>query len=54
MSEILRTRNPSDLSPYEAVLRSFAHFQRVNAEEHAASRAVLERAVEVQPGYADA
>ena len=54
MSDILRTRNPSDLNPYEAVLRSFAHFQRVNAEEHAASRAVLERAVEVQPGYADA
>src|ERR1039458_557110 len=54
MSDILRTRNPSDLSPYEAVLRSFAHFQRVNAEEHAASRAALERAVEVQPGYADA
>ena len=54
MSEILRTRNPSDLSPYEAVLRSFAHFQRVNAEEHAASRAALEHAVEVQPGYADA
>jgi TolB-like protein/Tfp pilus assembly protein PilF len=54
MSEILRTRNPSDLSPYEAVLRSFAHFQRVNAEEHAGARAALERAVEVQPGYADA
>ena len=54
MSDILRTRNPSDLSPYEAVLRSFAHFQRVNAEEHAASSAALERAVEVQPGYADA
>jgi TolB-like protein/Tfp pilus assembly protein PilF len=54
MSDILRTKNPSDLSPYEAVLRSFAHFQRVNAEEHAASRAALERAVDMQPGYADA
>ncbi len=54
MSEVLRTRNPNDLSPYEAVLRSFAYFQRVNAEEHAASRAALENAVELQPGYADA
>jgi len=31
MSEVLRTRDPSRLSPYEAVLRSFAHFQRVSA-----------------------
>ena len=54
MSEILRTRNPNDLSPNEAVLRSFAHFQRVNAEEHAGSRAALEHAVGLQPGYADA
>jgi TolB-like protein len=53
MAEMLRTVEPAGLKPYEAVLRSFAHFQRVNAEEHAASRAALERAVEQQPGYAD-
>jgi TolB-like protein len=53
MAEMLRTVDPGGLKPYEAVLRSFAHFQRVNAEEHAASRAALERAVEQQPGYAD-
>ena len=53
MAETLRTRDPSDLSPYEAVLRSFAHFQRVNAEEHATSRTALERAVALRPGYAD-
>jgi tetratricopeptide (TPR) repeat protein len=54
MSEVLRARDPSRLSPYEAVLRSFAHFQRVSAEEHAPARAALERAVRKEPGYADA
>jgi tetratricopeptide (TPR) repeat protein len=53
MSEVLRNRNPDQLTPYEAVLRSFAHFQRVNAEEHAAARAGLERAVQQAPGNAD-
>ncbi len=50
MSEALRNQDPNLLSPYEAVLRSFAHFQRVNAEEHAAARAALERAVQQTPG----
>jgi adenylate cyclase len=54
MSEALRAKDPSRLSPYEAVLRSFAHFQRVSAEEHAPSRAALERAVQQAPTYADA
>jgi serine/threonine protein kinase/tetratricopeptide (TPR) repeat protein len=53
MSEALRNQDPDLLSPYEAVLRSFAHFQRVNAEEHAAARAALERAVQKAPGDAD-
>lgn len=54
MSEALRTRDPSRLSPYEAVLRSFAHFQRVNADEHGSTRAALERAVRQAPNYPDA
>ena len=53
MSEAVRGRNPVTLSPYEAVLRSFAHFMRVDAEEHAAARAALERAVLMAPGDAD-
>jgi non-specific serine/threonine protein kinase len=53
MSEAVRSRDPGHLSPYEAVLRSFAHFLRVNAEEHAAARAGLERAVQLAPGNAD-
>jgi TolB-like protein/tetratricopeptide (TPR) repeat protein len=53
MSEALRDRDPEKLTPYEAVLRSFAHFPRLSAEEHAAARAGLERAVQQAPGYAD-
>jgi TolB-like protein/tRNA A-37 threonylcarbamoyl transferase component Bud32 len=54
MSEALRTRDPEQLTPYESVLRSFAHFPRLSPPEHAAARASLERAVEQAPGYADA
>jgi TolB-like protein/tRNA A-37 threonylcarbamoyl transferase component Bud32/tetratricopeptide (TPR) repeat protein len=54
MSEALRSRDPEQLTPYEAVLRSFAHFPRLAAEEHAAARAGLERATQQAPGYADA
>ena len=54
MSEALRSRPPEQLGPYEALLRSFAYFQRINKEEHAIVRAALERAVEQAPGNADA
>ena len=54
MSEALRSKDAVKLSPYEAVIRSFAHFQRVSAEEHAAARDALERAVEREPTYPDA
>jgi TolB-like protein/tetratricopeptide (TPR) repeat protein len=53
MTEALRNRNPEQLSPYEAVLRSFAHFQRLNAPEHAAARAALEWAVQQPPDRGD-
>jgi len=53
MTEALRNRDPNGLSPYEAVLRSFAHFQRLNASEHAAARAALERAVQQPPDRGD-
>jgi serine/threonine protein kinase/tetratricopeptide (TPR) repeat protein len=54
MGEALRNRDLKQLTPYEAVLRSFAHFPRLSAAEHAASEAGLERAVRQAPGYADA
>jgi adenylate cyclase len=54
MSEAVRGRAPEQLSPYEAVLRSFGYLQRVTPEELATSRAGLEQAVEKAPNYADA
>ncbi len=54
MSESLRFRAPDSLSPYEAVLRSFAYFEHVTEEEMAAARAGLEAAVAKAPSYADA
>ncbi len=52
MSEALRNRASDQLTPYEALLRSFAYFQRINAEEHGIVRAALERAVKQAPGFA--
>ncbi len=54
MSAAVRNRKPEDLSPYEAVLRSFAYFWRLTAEECMAAQAVLEQALEKAPDYADA
>jgi TolB-like protein/DNA-binding winged helix-turn-helix (wHTH) protein len=54
MGEALRSADPSHLTPYEAVLRSFAYFQRLDAEEHLPAREALECAVLQSPGYADA
>jgi TolB-like protein len=53
MGEALRGRNPEELTPYEALLRSFAYHHRVNAEEHAAARDGLERALKQAPNNAD-
>ena len=54
MSETLRSRAPEQLSPYEAVLRSFGYLERVTPEELAVARSGLELAVRKAPGYADA
>ena len=54
MSEALRGRAPEELSPYEAVLRSFGYLQRVTSEDLAAARSGLESAVRNAPAYADA
>lgn len=53
ISEALRSKDIEQMSPYEAVLRSFAHFQRVTSEEHAPARWALERAIQYAPGRAD-
>ena len=54
MSEAVRSRNPDQLSPYEAVLRSFGYMARVTPEDLAAARSGLELAVRKAPDYADA
>ncbi len=54
MSEAVRDRDPEQLSPYEAVLRSFEYFERVTPEDLAAARPALEAAVRKAPAYADA
>ena len=54
MSEAVRSRPPEQLSPYEAVLRSFGYLERVTAEELAVARSALEMAVAKAPDYADA
>jgi serine/threonine-protein kinase len=54
MSEALRGRTPEQLTPYEAVLRSFGYSERVTPEELAGARSGLELAVRKAPAHADA
>ena len=53
MSEGLRSKDVDQLSPYEAVLRSFGYYERLSTKEHAIARTCLERAVEQAPDNAD-
>jgi TolB-like protein/Tfp pilus assembly protein PilF len=53
MTDILRNRDPETLTPYEAVLRSFGHHQRINVTEHLAARTALEHAVKQPPDRTD-
>jgi TolB-like protein/Tfp pilus assembly protein PilF len=54
MGEALRSSAPDQLSPYQAVLRSFAYFSRLTADELTAARSGLELAVKKSPSYSDA
>jgi TolB-like protein len=54
MGATVRGKTPEQLSPYEAVLRSFGYFERATIEELAAARSGLESAVQKAPAYADA
>jgi TolB-like protein/Flp pilus assembly protein TadD len=49
----VRSKGSEQLSPYEAVLRSFGYYERVTPQEHAVVRAGLERAVQEAPRNAD-
>jgi tetratricopeptide (TPR) repeat protein len=54
MGEALRSKSPEQLSPYEAVLRSFGYFERLTAEDLASARSGLEVALRKAPASADA
>jgi TolB-like protein/cytochrome c-type biogenesis protein CcmH/NrfG len=54
MSESVRSRNPEQLSSYEAVLRSFGYFERLTCEDLAAARSGLESAMRKAPASGDA
>ena len=53
MSDVVRSKAPDQLTPYEALLRAIGYGFRVTPEEHAVARTCLERAVQQSPGYAD-
>ena len=53
MSQALRAKAFEDLTPYEALLRSFVYAERVTAEQHAEAKAGLERAVQQAPRHSD-
>ena len=53
MSQAVRRKATDQLTPYEALLRSFSYVERVTAEEHATAKAALERAVRQAPGDSD-
>ncbi|HTI37119.1 MAG TPA: protein kinase [Vicinamibacterales bacterium] len=53
MSEAVRLKPLDQLTPYEALLRSFGYYERVVPAEHAAARSALERAVRQAPGNAE-
>jgi len=54
MGEEVSGRAPEQMSPYEAVLRSFAYFETLAPEELASVRAGLKLAVAKKPNYPDA
>ena len=53
MSETLRGKDPKELTPYEAVLRSFGYYERISPEAHAETRDILEQALEKAPQHPD-
>ena len=54
LSQAVRSRTPEQLTPYEAVLRSFRYLEQVTPGSLAIAREGVELAVEKAPTYADA
>ncbi len=53
MSEVVRLKAADQMSPYEALLRSFGYNERFTPEDLAEVRTCLERAVQQSPGNAE-
>jgi TolB-like protein/class 3 adenylate cyclase/cytochrome c-type biogenesis protein CcmH/NrfG len=53
MSEVVRLKAADQMSPYEALLRSFGYNERFTPEDLAEVRTCLERAVQQAPGNAE-
>jgi len=53
MSEVVRLKAADQMSPYEALLRSFGYNERFTPEDLAEVRTCLQRAVQQAPGNAD-
>jgi TolB-like protein/Tfp pilus assembly protein PilF len=53
ISDAVRSMEPSQVGPYEALMRGFGYHQRLTPTEHAEAREVLERAIERAPSNAD-
>jgi len=53
ISDVVRSKAPSELSPYEALMRGFGYHHRLSPADHAQAREALERAVDRAPANAD-
>jgi serine/threonine protein kinase len=53
MAEVLRNKKPEEFTAHQAVLRVFGYFERLDAEEHAVVRDILEAAMQRAPDHAD-
>jgi TolB-like protein/Tfp pilus assembly protein PilF len=53
ISEAVRGKPVTELTPYEALMRGFGYHFRISPEEHAEARDVLERAVREAPANAE-
>jgi serine/threonine protein kinase/tetratricopeptide (TPR) repeat protein len=53
MSQEVRNKPVRQLTPYEALLRSFSYAERVTPEEHSDAKAALEQALQQAPGSSD-
>jgi TolB-like protein len=53
ISDAVRTGEPGQVGPYEALMRGFGYHHRLTAADHADARQALERAVDRAPSNAD-